>query len=120
MGGTSRISREAYVRFCERLGVKFPGPTRLVAGSGFQRRYGRSEPTQHLRPFRILRQGSTESTPRPDESALSEKLPRKRAAIERSPGRGYLDNPNLSALLRIPSPRLLQAARPFFEACLSG
>jgi hypothetical protein len=25
MGGTSRISREAYVRFCERLGVKFPG-----------------------------------------------------------------------------------------------
>jgi hypothetical protein len=27
-GGTSRISREAYVRFCERLGVKFPGPTR--------------------------------------------------------------------------------------------
>ena len=30
MGGTSRISREAYVRFCERLGVKFPGPTRRV------------------------------------------------------------------------------------------
>ena len=28
MGGTSRISREAYVRFCERLGVKFRGPTR--------------------------------------------------------------------------------------------
>ena len=23
-GGTSRISREAYVRFCERLGAKFP------------------------------------------------------------------------------------------------
>ena len=29
LGGTSRISREAYVRFCERLGVQFPGPTRL-------------------------------------------------------------------------------------------
>src|SRR6266436_7728290 len=28
LGGTSRISREAYVRFCEGLGVKFPGPTR--------------------------------------------------------------------------------------------
>ena len=28
MSGTSRISREAYVRSCERLGVKFPGPTR--------------------------------------------------------------------------------------------
>src|SRR5438270_12592501 len=26
--GTSRISREAYVRFCERLRVQFPGPTR--------------------------------------------------------------------------------------------
>src|ERR1700731_4247528 len=34
MGGTSRISREAYVRFCERLGVKFPGPTRRVSTSG--------------------------------------------------------------------------------------
>ena len=33
MGGTSRISREAYVRFCERLGVKFPGPTRRRASS---------------------------------------------------------------------------------------
>jgi hypothetical protein len=25
IGGTSRISREAYVRICERLGVKLPG-----------------------------------------------------------------------------------------------
>jgi hypothetical protein len=32
MGGTSRISREAYVRLCERLGVKFPGATRRSAG----------------------------------------------------------------------------------------
>ena len=30
LGGTSRISREAYVRSCERLGVKFPGPTRRL------------------------------------------------------------------------------------------
>ena len=30
-GGTSRISREVYVRFCERLGVQSPGPTRLAA-----------------------------------------------------------------------------------------
>src|SRR5260370_42479391 len=28
VGGTSRISREAYFRICERLGVKFPGATR--------------------------------------------------------------------------------------------
>jgi len=26
--GTSRVSREAHARFCERLGGKFPGPTR--------------------------------------------------------------------------------------------
>ena len=34
LGGTSRMSREAYVRFCERLGVKFPGPTRPKVGQG--------------------------------------------------------------------------------------
>jgi hypothetical protein len=27
-GGTSRMTRECQVRFCERLEVKFPGPTR--------------------------------------------------------------------------------------------
>ena len=27
-GGTSRMNREVHVRFCERLGVKFPWPTR--------------------------------------------------------------------------------------------
>jgi hypothetical protein len=27
-GGTSRMMREYQIRFCERLGVKFPGPTR--------------------------------------------------------------------------------------------
>ena len=26
--GMSRMMREYHVRFCERLGVKFPGPTR--------------------------------------------------------------------------------------------
>jgi hypothetical protein len=29
--GTSRMMREYQVRICERLGVKFPGPTRLVS-----------------------------------------------------------------------------------------
>ena len=28
MGGTSRVSREAQARICERLGVQSPGPTR--------------------------------------------------------------------------------------------
>jgi hypothetical protein len=30
-GGTSRMTRECQVRFCERLGVKFPGPTRQLS-----------------------------------------------------------------------------------------
>jgi hypothetical protein len=29
--GTSRMTRECQVRICERLGVKFPGSTRLVS-----------------------------------------------------------------------------------------
>ena len=29
-GGTSRMTRECQVRICERLGVKFPGPTRPI------------------------------------------------------------------------------------------
>ena len=29
LGGTSRMNREIHVRICERLGVKFPGATRL-------------------------------------------------------------------------------------------
>jgi hypothetical protein len=32
IGGTSRIRREAYIRICERLGVKLPGATRRSAG----------------------------------------------------------------------------------------
>jgi hypothetical protein len=30
LGGTSRVSREAQARICERLEVKFPGPTRRL------------------------------------------------------------------------------------------
>jgi hypothetical protein len=33
-GGTSRMTRECQVRFCERLGVKFPGPTRQIRSFG--------------------------------------------------------------------------------------
>src|ERR1039458_6809954 len=31
LGGTSRVNREVYARFCERLGVRVPGPTRRGA-----------------------------------------------------------------------------------------
>ncbi len=41
-GGTSRMMREYQVRICERLGVKFPGPTRrlnfLVSNAGVAHR----------------------------------------------------------------------------------
>jgi Group II intron, maturase-specific domain len=32
-GGTSRMNREIHVRLCERLGAKFPGPTRRRVGA---------------------------------------------------------------------------------------
>jgi len=32
--GTSRMNREVHVRFCERLGVQFPGPTRQTRSFG--------------------------------------------------------------------------------------
>jgi hypothetical protein len=32
LGGTSRMNREIHVRLCERLGAKFPGPTRQFPG----------------------------------------------------------------------------------------
>ena len=41
LSGTSRMRRESPVRICERLGVKFPGPTRrqaMEAGTGDRRR----------------------------------------------------------------------------------
>ena len=31
MDGTSRVTGDSHARFCERLGVKFPGATRLVS-----------------------------------------------------------------------------------------
>jgi hypothetical protein len=36
-GGTSRMSREAQVRICERLGAKFPGPTRQQPTEALER-----------------------------------------------------------------------------------
>ena len=38
-GGTSRMTRECHVRFCERLGVQFPGPTRHSRRFGADRPY---------------------------------------------------------------------------------
>ena len=41
-GGTSWMTRECQVRICERLGVKFPGPTRLSRPFTVRQRRGRS------------------------------------------------------------------------------
>ena len=40
-GGTSRMMREYQVRICERLGVKFPGPTRPPRRIAAVRSFGR-------------------------------------------------------------------------------
>ena len=45
-GGTSRMTRECQVRFCEGLGVKFPGPTR-------QKRRSQSRPHIDSFPVRL-------------------------------------------------------------------
>jgi hypothetical protein len=58
-GGTSRMTRECQVRFCERLGVQFPGPTRQTRS--FEQARGRSgyRPKRDVtaemlhRPFRV-------------------------------------------------------------------
>src|ERR1035437_315178 len=43
MGGTSRMSREAQVRICERLGVQFPGAARRQCWRATRLRNGRLE-----------------------------------------------------------------------------
>src|SRR5271157_1408973 len=55
LSGTSRMRRESHVRICERLGVRFPGPTRRP-GLPFQlaklRAHGRCRAPQPLRRAR--------------------------------------------------------------------
>src|SRR5450759_604299 len=36
LGRTSRVNREVYARFCERLAVRFRGPTRQLAVRNFR------------------------------------------------------------------------------------
>jgi hypothetical protein len=47
MDGTSRVTGDSHARFCERLGVKFPGPTRRLAPVRFECQ----------RPVKLLRRG---------------------------------------------------------------
>ena len=43
MDGTSRVTGDCHARFCERLGVRFPGATRLVSRT---RSFGDAMPYQ--------------------------------------------------------------------------
>ena len=52
MDDTSRVNREVYARFCERLGVKFPGPTRRALDNRYP--YRDRQPVRRL--FSSLRQ----------------------------------------------------------------
>src|ERR1700756_4743608 len=42
--GTSRMTRECQLRFCERLGVKFPGPTRQTGSALVEHNISASSP----------------------------------------------------------------------------
>jgi hypothetical protein len=53
--GTSRMTRECQVRICERLGVKFPGPTRPSRRFVVTRKFGRY--WRHSRPERAFSPG---------------------------------------------------------------
>ena len=44
MAGKSRVNREVQARFCEGLGVKFPGPTRPGLDNRFQGCRGKRTP----------------------------------------------------------------------------
>ncbi len=57
VGGTSRISREAYVRICEGLGVQFPGPTRLLEECGVSRAFAVTDRLQAQASFLTARDG---------------------------------------------------------------
>ena len=48
--GTSRMNREVQVRICERLGVKFPGPTRLNRQSSTRADVSRFAPKSGPKP----------------------------------------------------------------------
>ena len=56
-GGTSRMMREYQVRICERLGVKFPGPTRLVSRASPVQTAVRNCTRDEGGPFEAGRQG---------------------------------------------------------------
>src|SRR5882762_9438935 len=63
-GGTSRMTRECQVRFCEGLGVKLPGPTRQEQTKALRGRRVRIDfKRRHRRPVRQVR-------PVPDELLL--------------------------------------------------
>jgi putative transposase len=43
----SRANREGYARFCERLGVRFPGPAHLVITNNVKKKWLWREVGQH-------------------------------------------------------------------------
>src|SRR5882762_10591677 len=65
-GGTSRMTRECQVRFCEGLGVKFPGPTRQSRRMSNVRGTSAPPPTPDLSLHRSERRdGPTAEVSRP-------------------------------------------------------
>jgi hypothetical protein len=59
--GTSRMNREVHVRFCEGLGVKFPGPTRRVSRAKPVHTAARNCTRDEGGPFEVGNHGSISS-----------------------------------------------------------
>ena len=74
-GGTSRMTRECQVRFCEGLGVKFPGPTRLVSRASPVHTAVRNCPGDEGGPFGF---GDQVVDPKPPRAAVVKSHGRER------------------------------------------
>ena|ERR1700681_2359081 len=118
-GGTSRMTRECQVRICERLGVKFPGPTRRWrSGLTVSVVIGKLLSGVRLQTPRSSRQGAPPATavlfPRSPRSRLSPREAgyreaiscsgpnRQFAAAQRDAGNGGKSGP--TAVVADPSP----------------
>jgi len=134
-GGTSRMTRECQVRICERLGVKFPGPTRQrceTTRTRFGPRTGSSNPPPSSREstnFRFLRRAiareearrsgsrSGKTTPQATTSSSTRRLLPGSKALRR-PGTGIEKGdpasrcrPASSARLRPPESAVDESSR---------
>src|SRR5258708_8049962 len=72
LDGTSRVTGDCHARFCERLGVKFPGPTRRRSAMLVPTATAKRIPLRTSSVFRFYKKGCQEKKfPRELEAAKS-------------------------------------------------